>query len=164
MKTLTTLLVCASLLLLFQPGVALSEDKQTEFEAIGKMKPEELLPRAKALLEKKYPNEDWEKYHFPKYIYVKESATIAYRIGVKEPDLLSKFHCYCFCEKFLGHKNLSWCLLKKGKLSAGFEPHGAGCNTCHYETMMAFLWNDLGIDLPRMQEAMKRIYEHEQNK
>jgi hypothetical protein len=153
-----------SLLLLFQQGIAFSADKQTEFEAIGKMKPEELVAKAKALLEKKYPKENWEKYHFPNYVYLKESATVAYEIAVKEPDLLAKFHCYCGCEKFLGHKNASWCMLKKGKLSAGFEPHGAGCNTCQYEAMMAFLWNDLGIDLPRMQEAMKRIYDLEQNR
>ncbi|HME42633.1 MAG TPA: PCYCGC motif-containing (lipo)protein [Syntrophorhabdales bacterium] len=165
MKTLASLLVCLSLLLLFpHPRIAFSADPQKEFEAIGRMKGPELVARAKALLEKKYPKEDWEKYHFPNYVYLKEQATISYKIAVKESDLLSKFHCYCFCETYLGHKNLSWCSLKGGKLSNGFEPHGAGCNTCHFESMTAFLWNDLGIDLPRMQEAMKRIYEHEQPK
>ncbi len=161
MKTLSILLVCASLMILLRPGAADSADKQKEFEAIGKMKPAELTSRAKALVEKKYANEDWEKYHFPNYVYLKEPATIAYKIAVKQTDLLSNFHCYCFCEKYLGHKNLSWCMLKGGKLSNGLEPHGAGCNTCHFESMTAFLWNELGIDLPRMQEAMKQIYEHD---
>ena len=161
MKTLTALLACASLLLLFHASVAFSADKQKEFEAIGKMKTAELVPRAKALLEKKYPNEDWEKYHFPKFVYLKEGATAAYKIATKEPDLLAKFHCYCGCEKYLGHKNLSWCLLKKGKLSNGFDPHATVCNSCFDEAMMVFLWNDLGIDLPRMQEATKRIYGHQ---
>ena len=160
MKTVTALLGCASLLLLFQSGVAFSTDKQKEFEAIGKMNTEELVLRAKALLEKKYPNEDWEKYHFPRFVYLKEGATVAYKIATKESDLLAKFHCYCSCEKFLGHKNLSWCMLKKGKLSNGFDPHGTVCNTCFDEAMMVFLWNDLGIDLPRMQDAVKRIYMH----
>lgn len=160
MKSLTALLACASLLLLFQQGDAYSADKQKEFEAIGKMNSAELVPRATALLEKKYPNEDWEKYHFPKFVYLKEGATVAYKIAAKESDLLAKFHCYCGCEKFLGHKNLSWCMLKKGKLSNGFDPHGTVCNVCFDEAMMVFLWNDLGIDLPRMQEATKRIYMH----
>ena len=168
MKTLTTLLVWAPLMvfltLIFQTGAAFSADKEKEFEAICKMKPAELISRAKALLEKKYPNEDWEKYRFPNYVYLKEPATVAYMIAVKQVDLLANFHCYCFCEKFLGHKNLSWCMLKGGKLSNGFEPHGAGCNTCHYESMHALLWNELGIDIPRMQEAMKRIYDREENR
>ncbi len=161
MKTLFALLTCASLLLLFQPGIAFPADKGKEFDAIGKMNTAELIPRAKALLEKKYRNEDWEKYHFPKYVFQNEGATMAYKIAVKEPDLLSKFLCYCNCKKLFGHENLAYCLLKKGKLSAGFEPHGVVCNTCYDEAMMVFLWNDLGVDLPRMQEATKRIYERE---
>lgn len=160
MKTLITSLVWASLLFLLQPQVTFSVDKQKEFEAIGKMNTEQLIPKAKALLEKKYPKEDWEKYHFPNFVFLKEGATIAYKIAAKEGDFLANFHCYCSCEKYLGHKNLSWCMLKKGKLSNGFEPHGVVCNTCFDESMMVFLWEDLGIDLPKMQEATKRIYMH----
>lgn len=161
MKTLTALLVCASLVLLFQQGVAFSADKQKEFEAIGKMNTAELVARAKPVLEKKYPNEDWGKYHFPKFVYVNEETTLAYKIAVKEHDLLSKFHCYCYCEESLGHKNLTYCLFKGGKPSAGFDSHASGCSSCALESITAFLWNDLGIDLPKMQAEMKRIYGHE---
>ncbi len=159
MKTVTIAL--ASLVLLLFIGVApsLSEDKQKEFEAIGKLTPRELAPLAKAALEKKYPNENWDKYHFPNFVYLKDEVTAGYKIAVKEPELLAKFPCYCFCET-MGHKNLSYCYLKGGKLTKGFDPHAAGCNTCNGESMMAFLWNEMGTDLPKMQEAVKRIYEH----
>jgi hypothetical protein len=60
----------------------------------------------------------------------------------------------------MGHKNLSYCYLKGGKLVKGFDSHAAGCNTCNGQSMMAFLWNDLGIEQPKMQAEMKRIFEH----
>ena len=123
------------------------------------MKNTELAARVKAALEKKYPNEKWEKYHFPKNVYIKDEVTMGYRIAVKEHELLAKLKCYCPCGETLHHENLSWCYLKKGSLKQGFDLHAAGCNTCNAESMMAFLWNDIGVDLPRIQAKLKEIYE-----
>jgi len=160
MKTFTIVLACVAVLLLLRVDAARSDDREKDFEAIGKMKTAELAPKAKAALEKKYPNENWEKYHFPKFVYLKDEVTLGYKIAVKEPELLAKFPCYCGCVE-AGHKNLSYCYLKGGKLSKGFDSHGAGCNTCNGQSMMAFLWNELGVDLPKMQGAMKEISERE---
>jgi len=159
MKIFRMVSAFALLFLFLQGGILFSADREKEFEAIGKMKPAELVVKAKAALEKKYPGENWEKYHFPKYVYVKEEVTVGYKIAVKEPELLAKFPCYCFCEA-MGHKNLSYCFLKKGTLREGFDSHAAGCNTCYSQATMAFLWNELGIDLPKMQQGMKQIFEH----
>jgi len=159
MKTLRILSVVVIAISLFHTGILFSADKEKEFEAIGKMRGPELAAKAKAVLEKKYPNENWQKYNFPKFVYIKDEVTVGYKIAVKEPELLAKFPCYCFCEA-MGHKNLSYCFLKKGTVREGFDPHAAGCNTCTAEAMMAFLWNDLGIELPKMQQAMKQIFEH----
>lgn len=159
MKTLSILLACAIVLLFLRVDIVSSDDPQKEFEAIGKMTPRDLAPKAKTVLEKKYPNENWDKYHFPKFVYLKDEVTTGYKIAVKEPELLAKFPCYCYCEA-MGHKNLSYCYLKGGKLAKGFDSHAAGCNTCNGQSMMAFLWNDLGIEQPKMQAEMKRIFEH----
>jgi hypothetical protein len=131
-------------------------DKEKEFQQISKMRFKEMTERSKTLLEKKYPGEGWEKYKFPKYVYINDSVLVAYKIAVKEPALLAKFPCYCFCEE-MGHRNLAYCFLKHGVVGQ-YDDHASGCNVCDAQAMHAFLWNDLGIPDDRMQKAMKDIY------
>jgi hypothetical protein len=116
----------------------------------------ELTGRAKALLEKKYPGENWERYKFPKYVYINDSVLAGYKIPVKERDLLAKFPSYCFCEE-KGHKNLAHCFLKNGVLGQ-FDEHASGCNVCDGEAMDVFLWNDLNVPMAKMLKALKEIY------
>ncbi|RPJ04416.1 MAG: hypothetical protein EHM36_10695 [Deltaproteobacteria bacterium] len=159
MKVLKVVLWVALLVLfgLFQ-GPAFSSDKEREMKEIGKMDIKALASRAKAALDKKYPGENWEKYKFPKYVYIQEAVQIAYKIAVKRPELLAKFPCYCFCEG-MGHKNLAYCFLEKGEAGGKFDDHASTCNICFAQAMMAFLWEEIGASEAEMQKAMKEVYE-----
>jgi hypothetical protein len=152
-------LSCSVLLLLFVwAAPASAADQEKEFQAINKMSFKELAERSKSVLEKKYPGEQWDKYKFPKYVYINDAVLASYKIAVKEPELLSKFPCYCFCEA-MGHKNLAYCFLKHG-VPGQFEEHASGCNTCDAEAMHVFLWKELGVSPARMLQALKEIYGH----
>ncbi len=138
-------------------GTAFSLDKEKEFKEIGKMDLKELAIRANAALEKKYPGENWEKYNFPKFVYISEPVQTAYKIAVKRPELLAKFPCYCFCEQ-MGHKNLSYCFLKNGVVEGKFDDHASGCNICVAQAMTAFLWEEIGVGEAEMQKSMREIF------
>ncbi len=130
--------------------------QEAEFQRVVKMNPRELIAAAKAAVEKKYAGENWERFKFPKYVYVHEAVTTGYQIAVKEPQLLAKFPCYCFCEE-MGHKNLAYCFLKNG-VPGKFDDHASTCNICVTQTMRAFLWNEMGAKEEEMQKAFKEIY------
>ncbi len=137
-------------------SVAFSSDKEKEFEQIKKMNVRELMAAAKEALDKKYPGENWEQYKFPKYVYTNDAVQAGYKIAVKEPQLLAKFPCYCFCEE-MGHKNLAYCFLKKGVVGK-FDDHASTCNICCTQAMRAFLWNEAGANEEEIQKAFKEIY------
>ena len=131
-----------------------AEMQEKEFQAVKRnMHFKDLAERSKAVLEKKYPQEQWEKYKFPKYVYINDAVLASYKIAVKEPDLLAKFHCYCFCEE-MGHKNLAYCFLKHGVLGQ-FEEHASGCNTCDAEAMQVFLWTELGVPTAKIAQGLE---------
>jgi hypothetical protein len=138
-------------------GAAFSSEKEKEFRNIGKMGVKELTSVSKTALEKKYPAEDWEKYKFPKYVYTNDAVQNGYKIAVKEPQLLAKFPCYCFCEE-MGHKNLAYCFLEQGVVGK-FDDHASTCNICYTQAMRAFLWNELGVTEEEMKKVMKEIYD-----
>jgi hypothetical protein len=138
-------------------GSGFGADKEKEFKEIGKMKEKELTSRAMVALEKKYPAADWEKYKFPKYVYINNAVATGYKIAVKEPELLAKFPCFCLCD-VMGHKNLSYCFLEKGIPGGKFDDHASTCNICYTQAMRVFLWNDLGVDEAEMLKALKEIY------
>ena len=137
-------------------GIVFSADHQKEFDEIGNMGLRQLTSRAKAALDKKYPGENWEQYKFPKYVYIHDAVQIAYKIAVKNPELLAKFPCYCFCES-MGHKNLAYCFLEKG-VKGKFDDHASTCNICVTQALMALLWDEIGATVAEMQEAMKENY------
>ncbi len=136
---------------------AFSSDKDPEFQKIKNMKVRELTAAAKDALNKKYPSENWEKYHFPKYVYTNDAVQAGYKIAVKESGLLAKFPCYCFCGE-MGHKNLAYCFLKNG-VPGQFDDHASECNICYTQAMKAFLWNEKGASEGEMQKAFKELYE-----
>jgi hypothetical protein len=148
--------VLLSFLLLIGPFMALASDQEKEIKDLAKLNIKELTARSQALVAKKYGGENWEKFKFPKFVYINDSVQVAYKIAVKEHQLLAHFTCYCFCEE-MGHKNLSYCFLKHGTLGK-FDDHAANCNVCDAQTMHAFLMNERGIPIPKIKSALKKIY------
>ncbi len=151
------------LMILIIVGVSLvldvnSSEIEREIEKIKKMKEGELTTRAKEALKKKYANENWEQYKFPKYVYTSDGVLAGYKIAVKAPQLLAKFPCYCFCDE-MGHKNLTYFFLAKGGSDQKYDDHASTCNICYTQAMRAFLWNELGATDAEMIKAMKEAYE-----
>ena len=155
MKTIKKTILLSLLLLIAVP-IVLASDQEKEIQNLAKMNLKELTARSQALVAKKYAGENWEKYKFPKFVYINDSVQVAYKIAVKEHQLLAHFTCYCFCEE-MGHKNLSYCFLKKGKLGK-FDDHASNCNVCDAQAMHAFLLNELGVPIDRIKKEMKKIY------
>ncbi len=116
----------ALLFLLFvaSPALAMSEAQTKEFNRIASLSMPQLTEEATKALEKKYPTEDWDKQHFPQFVFTSDSTETAYKIAVKEPGLLSKITCYCFCD-LKGHQSLLYCFHKEGKAGGEFDPHGS---------------------------------------
>jgi cbb3-type cytochrome oxidase subunit 3 len=113
------------LLFIASPAFAMSEAQTKEFDRIANLSMPQLTEEAAKALEKKYPNEDWAKYNFPEFVYTNDSSEMGYRIAVKEPGLLSKITCYCFCDR-MGHQSLLYCFLKGGKTGGEFDRHASG--------------------------------------
>jgi len=157
MKAFKIAIILALVLSVLFEGVVFSSDHEKEFNAIGKMDLKQLTSKAKAALDKRYPGEDWGKYKFPKYVYIHDAVQTAYKIAVKNPELLAKFTCYCFCEP-MGHNNLAYCFFEKGVAKGKFDDHASTCNICVTEAMMAFLWDEIGATEAEMQKAMKEVY------
>lgn len=160
MKMLNTLLAALALAALIFPSaaLALSNEQQTEFDRIMSLGMADLTSEARALLDDKYPDEDWAAYKFPQYVYTSDSVEFGYMIAVKHPDLLAKVPCYCFCDA-MGHENLLHCFLKKSIFGKKFDPHAAECTICYGQAMLAFLWADLGAADETIQKGMDKKFE-----
>ena len=157
MKVFKIATILALVLSVLFEGTVFSSGREKEFNEIGKMDPKQLTSKAKVALDKRYPGENWEQYKFPKYVYIHDAVQTAYKIAVKNPELLAKFPCYCFCEP-MGHKNLAYCFLEKGTTGGKFDEHASSCNICVTQAMQAFLWKEIGAPVAEMQEAMKEAY------
>jgi Protein of unknown function with PCYCGC motif len=70
----------------------------------------------------------------------------AYRFAGKDPDLLSKLHCYCGCDRALGHRNLLDCY--RGT-------HGATCEICIGEALMAEQLSRQGSPVDQIRDALR---------
>jgi hypothetical protein len=55
----------------------------------------------------------------------------AYRFGLANPEVLTKFPCYCGCET-MGHRHNLDCYMQeiRGDGSIKFDNHAAGCTIC----------------------------------
>lgn len=153
--------ILLSLLILFAtavPSLALESGQQKEYDRVMKLSMKQLTEESAALLEKKYPDEDWDAYKFPKYVFTNESVEVGYKIAVKEPGILTINTCYCFCDA-MGHKSLLNCFLKDGKPGAAFDDHAADCNICYGQAMLALLWNQAGLAEADIQKGMAKKFE-----
>ena len=77
------------------------------------------------------------------------AAAAAYRIARKRPGLLSKLHCYCGCDRVLGHRNLLDCYR---------SPHAASCEICMGEAEDADEMAREGSVVEQIREALGARY------
>ncbi|GAB4258880.1 MAG: hypothetical protein Kow0092_06720 [Deferrisomatales bacterium] len=139
------------------PAAALGDEVGDGIRATLALSTRSLARRARAALERKYPDEDWGAYGFPRYVFTNEPTTTAYRIAVKEPATLVAATCACFCDE-MGHTTLTHCFLKDGRPTSGFDDHAAGCNICVRQALLAFLWAELGADHAEIRQAMRDAF------
>jgi hypothetical protein len=151
--TLVAFLLFFGLLL---PALGAGEN-QTFTRALN-MPMADLTEEAQRVLETRYPDADWEQYDFPAYVYTSEAVETGYKIAVMEPELLSAFKCYCFCDA-MGHRSLLWCFIREGDFEKGFDDHGANCNICYGQAMMALLWQEAGVSREQMQQGFEKKFE-----
>jgi len=148
------------------PALALDSAQQAKFDHIMDLPMAELSAQARALLNQKYPEEDWGKWHFPDYVTADKTTEASYRIAAVEPALLGianvsdkKFvvPCYCTCERF-GHANLLACFWKDGIHGGAFDEHGSQCPVCMRQAFLAFLWADLGASHEEIIQGMEKKF------
>ena len=143
-KTAFSLLVAATIFFLPLMGHAMESTSQNEFQRIMLLDMASLTNEAHALLQQKYPGEDWKTYNFPTYVYTNDSVAAGYQIAVKKPEILKATFCYCFCNKILGHESLLSCFWKDGIVGGSFDDHASICNVCLGQAMATFLLDNSG--------------------
>jgi hypothetical protein len=70
--------------------------------------------------------------------YFAGQAGQAYRAAAEIPDVLDHMYCYCECERSVGHKSLKSCFV---------DLHGANCDICQEEALMAWRLNREGLSV-----------------
>ena len=73
----------------------------------------------------------------------------AYRIAEKNPALLAELHCYCGCDKAVGHQNLLDCYRSR---------HGATCEICTEEALQAEQMSEQGSPINQIRDAIRRRF------
>ena len=76
------------------------------------------------------------------------AARQAYEIAAKNPALLAQLHCYCGCDKEIGHQNLLDCY--RG-------PHGATCEICTQEALLAKALSEQGSPVDESTGVVSRL-------
>ena|SRR5271156_6459318 len=77
------------------------------------------------------------------------TARDAYTFAGKDPKLLAQLHCYCGCDRTLGHQSLLDCY--RGT-------HAAGCEICIQEALMAKVMSEQGSPVDQIREAIRRNF------
>jgi hypothetical protein len=73
----------------------------------------------------------------------------AYTFAGKNPALLAQLRCYCGCDKAFGHQNLLDCY--RG-------PHGATCEICTQEALLAKALSEQGSPVDQIRNAIRRNF------
>ena len=72
-----------------------------------------------------------------------------YKMAAAVPGLLDGLYCYCQCSKHAGHRSLLTC----------FETeHGASCNVCMDEVVVAYTMSQNGSSLQQIRDAIDARY------
>jgi Protein of unknown function with PCYCGC motif len=75
----------------------------------------------------------------------------AYEVAERDPALLSQLHCYCGCDKSLGHKSLLDCYR---------NDHASRCGICMGEARDAEPMARQGMSLEQIRDALRARYAH----
>ena len=73
----------------------------------------------------------------------------AYTFAGKNPALLAQLRCYCGCDKAFGHQSLLDCY--RG-------PHGATCEICTQEALLAKALSEQGSPVDQIRNAIRRNF------
>ena len=73
----------------------------------------------------------------------------AYEVAEKNPALLAQLHCYCGCDKEVGHRNLLDCYR---------DEHGAHCPICTGEAVEAAKLADEGLPVEQIRRVLRDHY------
>src|SRR5688572_9565948 len=72
-----------------------------------------------------------------------------YKMAAAVPNLLDGLYCYCECSKHAGHRSLLTCFESE---------HGASCDVCMDEVVMAYTMSQNGASLLEIREAIDARY------
>jgi hypothetical protein len=75
----------------------------------------------------------------------------AYEVAAHDPALLSQLHCYCGCDKTLGHKSLLDCFR---------DTHGSTCAICCGEAIDGGAMARRGMPIEQIRDALRARYAH----
>lgn len=75
-----------------------------------------------------------------------------YRHAADHPDVYAAVPCYCGCDSFADHANLSDCFVRPD--GGGWDPHAAGCGVCQDEAVALRRLLDDGQSIPHIRAAI----------
>jgi hypothetical protein len=75
----------------------------------------------------------------------------AYEVAARDPALLAQLHCYCGCDRTLGHKSLLDCFR---------NDHGSTCEICCGEALDAGAMSRRGVPVELIRDALRSRYAH----
>lgn len=78
-------------------------------------------------------------------------TALAYQAALEIPEVLDSLYCYCDCAKHSGHKSL---------LSCYVDEHGAHCDICIYEALMAHDLHKKGEGIDAIRKAIDERFSH----
>jgi hypothetical protein len=70
----------------------------------------------------------------------------AYQVAERDPALLAQMHCYCGCDRTLGHKNLLDCFR---------DDHGSHCEICTGEAIEAGKLAEQGMPIEKIRDSLR---------
>ncbi|MBI5096811.1 MAG: hypothetical protein HZA18_07445 [Nitrospirae bacterium] len=76
-------------------------------------------------------------------------ARQAYAAAAMIPEVLDRLYCYCYCAEDHGHKSLRTCFT---------EGHGANCDTCINEAILAQKLHEKGASIQEIRESIDSQY------
>ena len=92
---------------------------------------------------------------FPDFVYLSDSSLQAYRVAVRNGELLKKLPCYCNCAVSLGHTSLYDCFINA---DGTFDDHASGCSVCQMEAADAAKWQAEGKNVQQIRRQIDTSY------
>jgi len=75
----------------------------------------------------------------------------AYEVAARDPALLTQLHCYCGCDKSLGHKSLLDCFR---------DDHASRCGICMGEARDAEPLARSGMSIEQIRDTLRARFAH----